>query len=238
MLDPSTLGTGQTSQPTPNIFDMDPGVLGARAAENLGLPSIDAQTNSLVAQRLAQYGDPLFASQAGFGLDPQAAAFARQNYLSGNAELSRIDKSHQLARQAIINQLASHGILFSGDTGYKTGLEDQGYGNNVYDAQQRVLADLLGYRTSGISQKSALTAATTAARENAWTNYVNNPQAYAGLLGQPGASTSNATVNTQLPAAKPPMQTSVRPPAKPSVAHSAVVKALINPYTTGQKRFG
>lgn len=113
---------------------------------------------------------------AGFGLDPQAAAFAKQNYLSGNAELARIDKQHKLNQQAIINQLAGHGLLFSGDTGYKTGQEGQNYGNTVYDAQQKALADILGYRQSTLQQQQQLHQSVIDALQTAYQNYLNHPE--------------------------------------------------------------
>ena len=162
------------SQASP--FDSDPGLAGARAAEQLGIPSINSNLQNLIAQRIANYGDPSFAAQAGFGLDPQAAAFARQNYLTGNADLARLDHQHQQARQAIINRLAGHGLLFSGETGYQTGQEDQGYGNQVYDAQQKVLSDILGYRTSALNQTQGLHGNVTQALEQAWQNYMAHPE--------------------------------------------------------------
>src|SRR5205085_9434731 len=93
------------------------------------------------------------ASMAGFGLDPQAANFAQQNYISGNATLARLDKQHTLARQAVINALAGRGLLFSGDTGYQEGQADQTYGNNVYDAQQKVLDYIRGVRTNALNSQ-------------------------------------------------------------------------------------
>lgn len=212
-------GAAQTTSP----FDTDPGYAAARAAEQLGIPSINTNLQNLIAQRLVAYGDPSFAAQADFGLDPQAAAFARQNYLSGNAQLARIDKGHSAARTAIINQLASHGLIDSGETGYQVGNADRSYGNQVYDAQQSVLADILGYRNNAQTQLTGLHGATVAALENAFTNYATNPAAYGQLPNPPAATTP----------AKPAI------PATPATAaHRAVVKQLMNPYTTGRKRFG
>lgn len=206
-------------------FDSDPGYAAQRAAEQLGIPSINNNLNNLIAQRIVAYGDPALAAQAGFGLDPQAAAFAQQNYLSGNGQLARLDKAHAQARQTIINTLAAHGLIDSGDTGYQIGNADQTYGNGVYDAQQQALADILGYRNNAQTQRDALHAATIQALEGAFTNYANNPAAY-------GQTTNSA----------PPPVTSAAPPRTPTVpkpaAHKAVVKALVNPYATGQKRFG
>ena len=90
---------------------------------------------------------------AGFGFDPQAAAFAQQNYLSGNADLAKLDKSHNLARQAVINRLASHGILNSGHLGYGEGEADQQYGNQVYDNRTALLNLLRGFQSQVLTGK-------------------------------------------------------------------------------------
>lgn len=121
---------------------------------------------------------------AGFGLDPQAAAFAKQNYLSGNAELARIDKQHKQNLQTIINTLAGHGLVFSGDTGYKSGQEDQGYGNTVYDAQQSALADILGYRQNALQTQQGLHQSVIDALQQAYQTYLNHPEL--GGYGQGG----------------------------------------------------
>jgi hypothetical protein len=142
---------------------------------------------------------------AGFGLDPQAAAFARQNYLSGNAELARLDKAHQMNRMAIINRLAAHGLLTSGETGYENSQEDQGYGNNVYDAQQKALADILGYRQGANSQIQNLHAQTLSALQQAYQNYVNNPQLYG--TGAPAQNSGQTPV--KMAPAKPQTRASV-----------------------------
>jgi len=157
-------------------YDSDPGYQAALAQEQLGLSQLNSALKNQIQQRIIAYGDPALASMAGFGLDPQAAAFAKQNYLSGNAQLARIDRQHKDNLQAIINQLASHGILFSGDTGYRSGQEDQNYGNTVYDAQQAALADILGYRQQNLQQSQSLHQSVIDALQNAYQNYLNHPE--------------------------------------------------------------
>jgi hypothetical protein len=170
--------TSTTGAKTNNPYESDPGYQAALAQQQLGLSTAKAALNSLIQQRIISYGDPALAAMAGFGLDPQAAAFAKQNYLSGNAQLARIDKAHQQAQRAIINALAAHGILNSGDTGYRTGQEDQSYGNNVYDAQQAALADILGYRTNELSTEQQLNQNTINALQTAYGNAINHPELY------------------------------------------------------------
>lgn len=175
---PSAPPVAPTAPPAPSSspFDSDPGYQAALAMEQLGRSQDEASLKNLIQQRIIAYGDPALASMAGFGLDPRAAAFARQNYLSGNAALARIDKQHQNNLKAIINQLAGHGLIFSGDTGYLSGQEDQGYGNNVYDAQQQALADILGYRQNTLSQEQQLEQQRVAALQTAYQNYLDHPE--------------------------------------------------------------
>jgi hypothetical protein len=222
-------GTSNGSGSSTSPFNSDPGYAQALAQQNLGIGSINNALNNQIAQRIAAYGDPALASMAGFGLDPQGAAFARQNYLSGNAELARIDKAHSQARQAIINRLAGHGLLTSGETGYENGLEDQGYGNTVYDAQQRALGDILGYRNQANSQIEGLRSQTLAALQQAYQNYVNSP----GLYGT-GTSANAPQAPQQSSAVQQVVKRLSTPPAKTSVKPPR----LSNPYTTGQKRYG
>lgn len=220
-------------------FDSDPGYYGATSAEQLGLPAIDTNLRNLITQRIVAYGDPGLADQAGFGLDPQAAAFARQNYLAGNGQLARIDKAHDQARRTIINTLAAHGLIDSGDTGYQIGNADQTYGNTVYDAIQSALADVLGYRNSAQQQRDALHTAKTTALENAYQFAVDHPGAYA-TDGTSNGGGSTATTTTT-PAAGGFTPTSIGQRAGSAIAsipHQVVSRQLLNPYTTGRKRFG
>lgn len=189
-----------TSAPASSPFDSDPGYQAALAQEKLGIGSINNNLNNLIAQRIVQYGDPSLASMAGFGLDPQSAAFAQQNYLSGNGQLARLDKAHTQARKAVVDTLAGHGLIFSGDTGYQLGNADQSYGNQVYDAQQQALADILGYRNSAQSQETDLHNAVISALENAFNNYSANPGAYGQIPNTP----ASPKTQTNIPAPKLP----------------------------------
>ena len=154
-----------------------------RAMENLGISGLDSNLKSLRERAIIQFGDPALAQEAGFGLDPQAGAFAKQNYLSGNSTLSRLDKQHDLARKQVINQLASHGLLRSGDLGYESGLADQAYGNNQYDARQNVLEQLQKYMQDYLDRKNALRQNVWQAYQSAYNNFAGNPQAGSSLYG-------------------------------------------------------
>lgn len=211
---PAAVPTPKPAAPS-NPFVSDPGYSAALAQEQLGISQNNAALNNLIAQRIISYGDPGLASMAGFGLDPQAAAFAKQNYLSGNGQLARIDRQHQLNLQAIINRLAGHGLLDSGETGYQTGQEDQGYGNTVYDAQQQALADILGYRQQTLQQNRSLQDAVVQALQQAYQNYLNHPE-----LGGYGAPIGQPNVGGQ------PSGSAIRSVAKQLTAKPAVGRAL------------
>ncbi len=211
--DPYSLA-GSTPPPVANGngYLQDPGYLAALAQEQMGQSQLNDQLNSARSALITQFGDPNLASLAGFGLDPQAAAFARQNYLSGNATLARLDKQHDLSRNAVINQLAGHGLLNSGDLGYGLTQADQGYGNNVYDAQQQVLQQLQQLASGNLSQQQNLHQSVISALQNAWQNFQNNPAAY-------GTPASTATANPTAPAAPKAV---AKAPAKQSAAQKAL----------------
>lgn len=245
---PAPGGQGGSQPSTGNIFNSDPGVAYALQQEQAGIPKITTELASLISQRIANYGDPSIAAMAGFGLDPQSAAFAQQNYLSGNAELARIDTAHKQNLQKVINTLAGHGLVFSGDTGYQTGLENQSYGNTVYDAQQKALSDVLGLIQNSEAQKQQLENNLASAYEQAYQTYVSNP-AYAGFGGGGGATQAPPPANVQpFSPAGQPLSLVANPAAvkvgvaavknATSAGTKAVAKQLANAYTTGQKKRG
>lgn len=153
-----------------NSFDSDPRVAMAKALENQGIGQLDSWIRSAREQAIIQSGDPDLAGQAGFGLDPQAGVFARQNYLSGNADLARLDRAKKLAHRAIINKLASRGILRSGDLGYLEGEANQDFGNQEYDVRQGVLSKLSEFMRQYLQQKQALKQSTLGAYQDAYNN--------------------------------------------------------------------
>lgn len=163
--------------------DTDPGVLAAIANEQQGFGTLDAALKAARERAIVNYGDPSIATDAGFGVDPETAAFARQNYQSGNAVLARLAHAHELNRQAIINRLAAHGILASGDLGYQEGQENQSYGNTTYDAKQQLLDSLANLLSNYNSQRQDLANQVLQARMNAINNFVANPDAYAAAYG-------------------------------------------------------
>lgn len=170
------------SQPSFN-GSSDPNVLAALALEQQGLSQLDSSLKSARERAIISFGDPALAEQAGFGLDPQAGAFARQNYLSGNATLARLDKQHELARRAVINRLVGRGLLRSGDLGYGEQEADAGYGNQVYDAKQQLLDYLSNLFNTYNEKRQGLSQNVLSARLSALQNFLSNPDGYAGLYG-------------------------------------------------------
>lgn len=178
----------QNPNPAPgqgaNAFDADPGVAMARALENQGIGSLDAWLKAAREQAIIAAGDPALAGMAGFGLDPQAGVFAQQNYLSGNADLARVKRAKDLAHQAIINKLAAHGIIASGDLGYLEGQSNIDFGNQEYDVRQGVLKRLSDFMQQYLDRKSALKQSTLAAYQQAYQNMAANPPTnYGGVTG-------------------------------------------------------
>lgn len=163
------IATEPSSAPA-NPFDSDPGVAQARALENMGISQLNSWLKAQQEQAIIQSGDPALASQAGFGLDPQAGVFAQQNYLSGNADLARVDRARKLAHQAIINRLAARGILRSGDLGYLQGQSNIDFGNQEYDVRQAVLGKLSQFMRDYLDRKQALKQSTLGAYQNAYQN--------------------------------------------------------------------
>lgn len=198
-LAPTAAPNGGGGQSGLNIDNL-PGVSNTIALEQQGLSQLDAALKSARDRAIINYGDPALASLAGFGIDPQAGAFAQQNYLSGNSTLSRLDAAHKKAAQGIINQLASHGLLNSGELGYDQGQENQAYGNNVYGAQQSVLNSLSDLYNNYTSNRSNLEQGVNDARLNALQSYLSNPDAYAGLFGTQSVPSSlpAATTSTKV----------------------------------------
>jgi hypothetical protein len=186
------------------LVNMFPAVNDSLALEQQGIARGDAGLNEGRQRLVINYGDPALADMAGFGLDPQAGAFARQNYLSGNSTLSRIDKQHHLAAQAIINQLAAHGILNSGDLGYREGQENQGYGNNIYDAQQSVLDQLRQLTQGYLSSREGLHQHVIDAMNAALQAYMQNPDAYAATFGGGNGGTGGTNNGTDNRTDQPP----------------------------------
>jgi hypothetical protein len=172
---------GQSSKapPAPN-FENDPNVIRAKAAADAARSNAKSQLRKLRRLAIIRMGDPSLAKAAGIDLSPEDLAAAKANYASGNATMARLDQQNSQARQAIINQLAARGILFSGETGYQEGQQAQAYGNQVYDVRQQ----LLDYLDQALQQELAAEAQAqemeNSAYQQAYYAYTQNPYLYTG----------------------------------------------------------
>lgn len=233
-----------------NPFLSNPGYLAALAAEQSGSQQADAALRAAQEAAIVGYGDPSIAAALGLGsVSDNTSAAARANYLAGNSSLARLDKQRDTNQQGNVNNLAAHGILFSGELGYQQGQIGKNYGNAVYDTQQQLLSGLTAAQQQNLATKAGLHSQTIGALTGAYDTMVANPQFY-GAAQPSSASTpsvaaapsgSNATVAGSL--GLPQSQTfggtagpyiGTLPAAKSRLA----AKPLPNPYSTGQKRFG
>jgi hypothetical protein len=230
--------SGSSSGSSTDPFSTNPGYLAALAAEQAGSQQADAALRAAQEQAIVGYGDPSLAAALGFNVDENTSAAARANYLAGNSSLARLDRQRDLNQQGNINNLAAHGILFSGELGYQQGQIGRNYGNAVYDTQQQLLAGLNNLGAQTAATKQGLHSQTIGALTNAYDQMVANPSAYAGVTA--GAPVGSTPVAAQLGAAPLPNQGSGPYIGTATAApKSRLGKApLTNPYTTGQKRFG
>jgi hypothetical protein len=184
---PSVTPTPQVAPPGGSAvsnYDVntDPAYQAALAAINRGGGDIDSSLGKGLSSLLINYGSPALASQLsqyGYSANPNDAAAAQANYGAGNAILARLDQTHDLSRQGVVNTLAAHGLINSGDTGYKLGQADQDYGHNVYDATQNVHGQAYNLQQTALNQKASLQQQAQQALQAAWANFTANPGAYA-----------------------------------------------------------
>lgn len=174
---------------------------------------LDSQLKAARERSIIDFGDPSLAATAGFGLDPSAAAFAQQNYKAGNSVLSRLDKSHDQMRKAVIDRLAAHGIINSGELGYGTGQADEQYGNQVYDARKQLLDYLNGVTSSDLQGRQQLHQSVIDALRGSYNTFLEHPEVFPAAPPEP-------------PAAKPDPQMPLGPPAYPNNAATIIQRAL------------
>lgn len=225
---PQTTGGGSSP------FDTNPGYLAALAAEQAGSQDADAALRAAQEAAIVGYGDPSIAAALGINVAPNTAAAARANYLAGNSSLARLDRQKGNQESQSINNLAAHGILFSGETGYQRGEIGRNYGNAVYDTQQQLLSGLNAAGQQTNQTKQGLHSQTIGALMGAYDTAVANP----GLYSAAGSSTAP-------PPPTDPVGSSLGAPPLAAAGAGArtaksrlAAKPMVNPYTTGQKRFG
>src|SRR5215831_14437185 len=172
-------GGGAPSAPPPRApfdFNTDPGYLAALAAEQAGGAQADAALRAAREQALVRFGDPGLAGAFGLdGVDPLTAAMAQQATSSGISTLAQLQRQRDLDQQTIVNSLAAHGLINSGDLGWRSGQNQQDYGTALYNAQQGVLDTLAQNARDTALQKQQLHTNTVNAITSAYNTYVNDP---------------------------------------------------------------
>jgi hypothetical protein len=153
----------------------DPGLSAAAALAARMKAQADAALRAQRSQALINFGDPSLLKGLGFAVDPSVLAAAKANQYSFVNMLHQSDADR--TRQ-FMNSLAARGILHSGETGYQTGQESKWYGQNLYGAEQALLANLGGYLQNYLGQVNNADANYGNALSTWWTNYLNNPDAY------------------------------------------------------------
>jgi hypothetical protein len=218
-------GGGGTAAPFD--FSTDPGYLAALAAEQTGSAQADAALRAARISALVNFGDPSLASAFGVeNLDPLTAAMAQQATTSGISTLAQLQRSRDLTQANTVNQLAAHGLIRSGDLGWRTGQNQQDYATSLYNAQQGVLNTLAGVARDTAAQKQQLQTNTVGALTSAYNTYIANPQYY-GMAQTPitQAPAAAAATTAAAPTYAPP------PAPKPTVARAPVSRlAAPNPY--------
>jgi hypothetical protein len=212
----------------PFDFSTDPGYLAALAAEQTGSAQLDAAERAARISALVNFGDPSLASAFGVeNLDPLTAAMTQQATTSGISTLAQLQRQRDLTQANTVNQLAAHGLIRSGDLGWRTGQNQQDYATSLYNAQQGVLGSLADLARNTAAQKQQLQTNTVGALTSAYNTYIANPQYY-GM-----AQTPSVTAAAPTPAPSPPAPPTYTPPLapKPTVVKAPVSRlATPNPY--------
>jgi len=207
------------ADPWTGWLNTDPGYLAALAAEQAGQTSYDAQDRAARERAFVQFGDPSLVTG---NVSPLTGALAQQATSSGISTLAGLQRTRDVNQQNSLDTLAGRGMLDSGQTGYAALQNQQEYGRALYAAQQGVLDTLASSARDTAQQMGKLHSGVVDALTNAYSNYVQNPQSWGGATGASGT-----------PATKP---AAAAKPAAPLQAPAR--KALPNPYTSGQKRYG
>lgn len=155
----------------------NPLVVQADLARRQQIQDANAALRQSRSQALIQFGSPQLAQGYGDTVDPNTAAAAGANQFSTLANLSHQNK---IGVRNILNNLAGHGLLHSGDLGYREGEQARAFGQASYDATQQLLAQLSGYLNQYLGSAQGANTNYTNQLLGAFGQYGQNPL---GLLG-------------------------------------------------------
>jgi len=219
---------------TTNPFLTDPGYLSALAAEQTGSQQADNALRAAQEQAIVQFGDPSLAQAAGLNINPLTASMAQANTAAGTSTVAGYQRTRDENQQNILDSLAAHGMLDSGQTGYATTRNQEAYGRDVYGGLQTALSGLNTAAATDVSAKQGLHSDVTKALLGAYQTYVQNPQFWgaADTGGPKAAANAAATGTSPVASALSPSNTAYRPPASPTArpTPSPPRLATANPY--------
>lgn len=149
-----TVPTAPAPAPPPGYGDLLSQLLAGFGSGMSG--GLDPASAKAMAERaLVQYGNVPGGlsglSNLGGAFGNDTAALAKQNTASGLSILARLGQAHTDNLRYIKNTLTAHGILGSGETGFRTGREQTSYAGSQADASQKLL-DYLSGLNSGVAQ--------------------------------------------------------------------------------------
>lgn len=138
--------------------------------------------------------------QLGGAFDPATQKLAEANTRSGISLLARLNEAHADQNRYIVNRLAAHGLLDSGETGFQSGREQTNYARAQADAGAKLL-DYLANINSGIAQYN---------QWKAMMDAIQSAMAYGGTASTTSASGGGGGGGADSQAAPLPVQGSYR----------------------------
>lgn len=172
-------------QPAPAPVNPLAGILSNPLVVQAGIDKERANKNANDALRtqrseaLINYGSPELANlpQIRNTVNENTAASAAANQYS---TLANLGYQNEQGKRALLNMLAGHGLLHSGDLGHRQGEQARAFGQANYDATQQLLAQLNGYLNQYLGSEQSANQGYTNALLNSFGQYGQNPL---GLLG-------------------------------------------------------
>lgn len=202
-----------------------------------------AARNAAIQRALISFGElPTYSGPSSLGFDltglvtPEIQQLIQQSTTSGLSTVARLAEQDKLAQRGIVNNLAGRGLIFSGDTGYRLGQEQQAYQRAQYDARQQLLDALMGIQGGYVSSERARQQALMSAAMQAFATQLALAQANAGAgtsAGGPGpAAAGGPGVKAAWGSLIPPF-TQTGPPPIPMVTKYPLSRPIQN-VLTGQ----
>jgi hypothetical protein len=228
-------GGSSTGGLASNPFLTDPGYLSALSAEQTGSQQADNALRAAQEQAIVQFGDPSLAQAAGISVSPLTAAAAAANTAAGTSTVAGLQRTRDDNQTNILDSLAAHGALQSGQTGYATTRNQQAYGQDLYGGLQTALSGLNTAAATDVSTKQGLRSDTTRALTGAYDTMVANSALWGAADTGGAKAAANAAATAPVAQALAPNNRAgalgPKPPAPPRLATA-------NAYAAGTARGG